>query len=199
MRSARRITNRVTPADAIADCSPSPGSKAKAVTRFPAAVTAAAGSAVNATARSLSVNTPSRFGARAGRRISAAGSLPAAFAPSWSQNNPWTASHPLGAVSSSRRCLRYCSISARYDAGASTAPRIANASIRTRIRNDSVPFVRAGSRDNGDDGFRVAEIVDFVRDARRDEDAASPDPHQPVVPLDLRRPVLVHFPSILSP
>ena len=64
-------------------------------------------------APAASVNTPRRFGARGGNRISDAGSLPAVFAPSCSQNSPRTASHPSGAVSSSTRAAGIFSISAR--------------------------------------------------------------------------------------
>ena len=54
-----------------------------------------------------------RFAVRAGSLISDAGSLPAALAPSCSQNSPRTASQPSGAVNSTTRVARYFSISAR--------------------------------------------------------------------------------------
>ena len=76
----RRIENSVTPATAIADCSPRCGSNVNDVTGAPAAVTPADGSAANVICLSFSVKTPIVFGARAGSRTSDPASLPALFA-----------------------------------------------------------------------------------------------------------------------
>src|SRR3954468_8346015 len=169
MRSDRRITNRLMLSNVIAEFSPPRGSNVNASIALPAAVTCAAGSLLNVTSRPASVNTPRRFGARAGRRISLAGSLPAVFCPSCSQNNPCTASQPFGAVSSAMRSRRYLAISARYAAEGSTSAAIASSS-RTRIGNDLVPFVGARARDDGDDRFGVAQVEHFVWNAGCDED-----------------------------
>src|SRR3954465_1512291 len=169
MRSDRRITNRLMLSNVIAEFSPPRGSNVNVSIGFPAAGPCAAGSRLNVTSRPASVNTPRRFGARAGRRISLAGSLPAVFWPSCSQNNPCTASQPFGAVSSAMRSRRYLAISARYEAEGSTSAAIASSS-RTRIGNDLVPFVGARARHDGDDRIGVAQVEHFMRNAGRDED-----------------------------
>src|SRR4029079_3638272 len=72
----RRIANSVTPLLVIPPCSPFRGSSVSVVTGAPAEVTLADGSALKVTWLFVSVNVPSRFAARSGRRISDDGSLP---------------------------------------------------------------------------------------------------------------------------
>ena len=97
------------------------------VTGFPSDVTRAFASAVNVVWPFAIVKVPTRFAVRGGSLISDAGSLPAVLAPSCSQNNPRTASHPSGAISSATRAARCFSISARYSAGPAAAKTRASA------------------------------------------------------------------------